>query len=1012
VTGKGTNKSLICRGLAAAILLMFAGGAAAAKLPVPVKDRPGWVVSQLLEPDFTVPQDDISQGVYYLLVDIQVYAPQKPDVEYFYHYAQHIVNQTGVEQSAQIHIDYNPAYQSLKLHEVAVWRDGKKIDKLDTARANLINRERELDQLLYSGEKTLHLVLDDIRVGDTLEYSHTVKGYNPIYEGIFAYSHYTEWAVPVRQLSIIVHWLKPNKLYHKLTGEGFEVKTELPAEGIRYIVEKRDIKALVQDEDTPFWFDPFGVVRFSESPDWQSVADWARPLMESGVSKDARILEIASNIAKMTQDPAEQIAAALQYVQTQVRYFGIEIGGNSHRPSKAEDTLARRFGDCKDKTVLLLSILRALGIESYAALVSSQMHRELKNVPPAIHVFDHVIVSVLHDGAVYWLDPTRQYQAGGLNELHQPDYGYALVLNPGARGLTEATPQRQAALGSELHETFDLSGGMQAPVLYSAHTVVSGYNAEKLRGDLADSGQTNAQKDYLNFYTQYYPSLKTIEAARFTDHPALNRMEVNEKYSIGKMWEENSSDKKLYAWFHANSILPHLQKVKVEQRNHPLKLDHPVNIRHSIEVSLHDYHWKFEDEDFSEDNPFFSFSNRISFDEKTRKLLLEYSYTSKTDFILPEQIEDYIEAYDKVSEQSRYGIFINPAAQAGGTQAEPDYLLRGLGLYIFLYTLIFVAWRVQQERQPFTGEAAYYPVTLPKFIAMWACTFGLYGFYWFYRNWLYVKQRDHSSIMPLARSIFSFLWYYPLYADLRRDNAHRHPQRSELPPRLMGIPLALAFCAAIIIFAYSGHALIASLAAMLLALPLANYILFVNRAHPEGIRHYSKWRPRHFLLALLSTPLLLWTLGSETGLTPGDTVIRGKNLLSYNMKFLQRRGIVRPGDEIEYFYSDAFISIRDDGNGFSDRHVFSYWVDDNEFFLESATYDKIKDINVTWGGWSNNTVIEVTRSDDSHFTLYASASGKRDKLFVDSLLRRWKQKRSPTGNDPDGDQVTATGDNK
>ncbi len=986
---------LLLRCLMAAALLAVTGAAAAAKLPVPVKERPDWVVYRPVELNFTVPLDTISQGVYHLLVDVQVYAPRKSDPEYFSHYAQHIVNQTGVEQSAQIYVDYNPAYESVRLHEVAVWRDGKKIDKLDTARVSLINRERDLDQLLYNGEKTLHLVLDDIRVGDTLEYSYTTKGYNPIYEGIFAYSHYTEWAVPVHKLSVMVHWLKPQPLYHQVTGSGFEVKTEPFTGGTRYIVAKTDIPAIIQDEDTPEWFDPYGVARFSESPDWQSVADWARPLMESGVSGGPEIVKIADGIARATPDPAARIAQALQYVQTEVRYFGIEIGGNSHRPSKAEDTLTRRYGDCKDKTVLLVSILRALGIEAHAALVNSQMHRELGRVPPAIQVFDHVIVRVLHDGAAYWLDPTRQYQSGGLNAIYQPDFGYALVLKPGARELTEATPRRQSPLGTEISETFDLSGGLDAPALYTARTVSTGFNAEKLRGDLADSGQSNAQQDYLRFYKQYYQSLEPVEPARFTDQPGLNRMEVEEKYAISKIWEKNADDKKLYAWFHANSILPHLRKVKVEKRKHPLELDHPVNIRHTIEVKLHDHSWKFEDEDVTEDNPFFSFHNKVHFDAETRKLLLEYSYASKTDFIPAEKTGDYIEAYDKLSDQSRYGVFVNPAALAGGTAAEPDYFLYGSVLYILLYILVFVAWRVQQERHPWTGEMAYFPVSLPKFIAMWIFTFGLYSFYWFYRNWLYVKLRDQSSIMPAARSMFFYLWHYPLYTDLRRDDAHRHPQRSELPPPLAATLLAIAFCAAIIISSSSDYGLTASLVAMLLALPLANYIQFINRANPEALRHNSKWLPRHFLLMLLGTPLLLWMLGTETGVTPGDSVIPGTRLLSYNMKFLQRRGIVHAGDEIRYFYSDAFINIHNDGNGFSDRHVFSYWVDDDEFFLESATYDKIKDIDVTWGGWGSNTIIEITRDDDSRFTLYASASGKKDKLFVDGLMERWNRQKSP-----------------
>lgn len=992
------NTSLFFRALAAVLLLAASAPAAAwlwNKYPVPVKDRPDWVEPRPVELDFTVPSADIAQGIYHVLLDTQVHVPEGGEPEYFYHSAQHIANLTGVEQGAQIHIDFNPAYQGLRLHEVAVWRDGARIDKLETARMSLINSEKELAQLIYSGEQTLHMVLDDIRVGDVLEYSYTLKGYNPIYGGIFAFSHQTQWSVPVRHLFVAVHWLKPQPLQYQVAGDDFALRIEPLPKGTRYAMEKTEIQALLREDRAPSWFNPYGSLRFSEAPDWESVADWARPLLESGVGNGPEIQRIAANIAKSAVDRPHRIAKALQYVQGEVRYYGIEIGANSHRPSKAEETLARRYGDCKDKTVLLLSILRALGVEAYAALVNTRLNRGMRDVLPAINAFDHVIVSVFHEGNIYWLDPSRQYQYGSLSSIHQPDYGYALVLKPGASALMGATPRHQAYSGNELRETFDLSAGPGAAALYSAQTTVTGLNAEKLRADLASSGRSSAQQDYLRFYKRFYPSIQPVEPAKFTDRTELNEMQVDEKYSIGAIWDKDNAEEKHNAWFHAHAVAPHLRRIKTAERRHPLALDHPVNVRQLTEVLLHDYRWKFEPEDFNEDNPFFAFSRKVRFDKAARKLLIEYNYVSKTDFVPPEQIEAYLEAYEAVNEQSRYGIFIKPAALSGGTEkkAEPDYTLYVAGFYLGMFALLFAVWRLRQKRHPVT-ESVYFPVALPKFALMWVCTFGLYGFYWFYRNWLYVKRRDRSSIMPGLRALFCPLWHYALYAELRRDNARRDPGRRHLPPAPFGIALALAFCAGIA-SAFAGYAVIAVIASMLLTLPLANYVNFVNQDDPPAIRHNSRLRAAHAVLFLLCAPLALFLLGSETGLVPGARVVEGGSLLNHNLKFLQRRGIVLPTDEVRYFYSDALINIRKDGNGFSDRHVFAYWQDDGQFFLESASFEEIRDIKVVWGQWNSDTVIEVIRRDGSRFALYAGALGGRDERFVEALLERWRQQRPP-----------------
>jgi transglutaminase-like putative cysteine protease len=983
--------------LAAACLLSAPAGAWLwNKYPVPVKAHPDWAAPQPVELAFTVPSEDIAQGIFHLLVDTQVYVPEGAEPEYFYHSAKYIANLTGVEQGAQIHIDYNPAYQSLRLHQVAVWRERERIDKLDSAHMSLINREKELAQLIYSGEQTLHLVLDDIRVGDILEYSYTLKGHNPIYEGIFAFSHQAQWQVPVRRLSVAVNWHRKGTLRYQ-AADNLEVRVELLKNGVRYSVESTDVQALQREERTPSWFNPYGSVRFSQSPDWASVADWARPLLESGVGNGPEIRKIAANIAKSSVDRPHRIAKALQYVQGEVRYYGIEIGANSHRPSKAEETLLRRYGDCKDKTVLLLSILRALGVEAYAALVNTRLNRGLGDALPAINMFDHVIVSVFHEGNIYWLDPSRQYQYGSLSSIHQPDYGYALVLKPGAFALMEATPLHQAYSATELRETFDLSAGPDAPALYNVQTTVTGLNAEKLRADLASTGRNSAQKDYLRFYKRFYPSIEATEPARFTDRPELNELEVAEKYSIRGIWQKNEDDDKHHAWLHAHAVTPHLRKMKTAERRHPLALDHPLNIRQLTEVRLHDYRWKFTSEDFNEENAFFSFSRKVRFDKAERKLLIEYNYLSKTDFVSPGEIETYIEAYEAVSEQSRYGIFIKPTALTGGTQKaqEPDYTLYVAGFYLGALMLLFAAWRLRQRRHPYTGETIYFPVALPKFALMWICTFGTYGFYWFYRNWLYVKRRDGSSIMPALRALFCPFWYYPLYAELLRDNARRDPGRRHLPPAPAGIALALAFCVLVIGPALAGYAILSIVAGMLLALPLANYIHFANRDTPAALRHNSRLRLAHAALFVLCAPPALFLLGAETGFLPGARVVAGDTLMNHNLKFLQRRGVIHPGDEIRYFYSDALLNFRTDGNGFSDRHVFAYWQDDGQFFLESANFDEIRDIKVVWGHWNSDTVIEVIRRDGSRFALYAAAFGGLDKPFVEALLERWRQQRPP-----------------
>ena len=54
---------------------------------------------------------------------------------------------------AELH--FNPAFQTLTLHEAAVWRDGVRQDRLQGARIELLRREERLEQSTLTGTQTL-----------------------------------------------------------------------------------------------------------------------------------------------------------------------------------------------------------------------------------------------------------------------------------------------------------------------------------------------------------------------------------------------------------------------------------------------------------------------------------------------------------------------------------------------------------------------------------------------------------------------------------------------------------------------------------------------------------------------------------------------------------------------------------------------------------------------------------------------------------------------------------------
>lgn len=954
--------------------------------------EPDWVAPVLMPDIDTLPQEKIRNGVYYRLVDNQVLVEQGREPQYYYHYADHIVNQTGVEGSSQLNLGYDPSYQRLRLHTLRVLRNNQVLDRIDSARMKLIQREEDMDNLIYSGHMTLNIILDDVRVGDTIEYSYSIEGMNPVFQNVFAYSHYLNWSVPVGRLSLRLLWHKPSSLQHQIKNSELALKQTETAQGKEYWISGDNVEPIKIESNTPSWFSPWGTVYFSELKSWQEVVQWGSKLYQGVTLADSHIKQLAADIKSKNTDIDAQISAALGFVQDEVRYLGIELGQNSHMPRAASTTFSNRYGDCKDKTVLLITLLKELGIKAFPALVDSDQTVN-KTTLPSIHAFDHVITTIEHNNKRYWLDPTRSHQYGGIDNIHQPDYGYALVLDEATPDLIEMLPI-QSKHGVITTDRFTLSS---EEAILTSESKSYGWDAERQRRRFEGKGLDQMQQDYLEFYQRYYSGTEVVEAIKYEDNAQENTFLTTEHYRINDFWFDNTESQRYEADFYGNLIYSSLEIPDELTRKHPLYLSHPTYQEQIVELNFKVGDWTFDDGEIIEDNQFFYFSYSTVFDKPKHQLTLHYTYRSKADYVAPEDYADYLAALKKVSEYKNFGIYMfHPSRSASEEKQDSVDLysyITPITVIIFygvMYLFVILLWLIERPRQEKSADAIFYPVSLPKFLVMWAFTFGFYGMYWFYKNFQYIKQKENNATMPIARGIFCVFWYYGLWNKLKEDNDSRFSQ-PHLPNKFIAVLLALAFFVCSIVGEYFDLSAPA-FACALLALPLANYILFVNGSNSPALIKNSKWRFRHYFLALLSTPLLLFALASDLGVIPSDAVIKGDRILGHNIKFMRRKGLINPGDKIDHFYSDALLFMNEDGNGFTQRHVFSYWKDDDGSFLqEQADYSDVKDIEVDWGvGFSAYTTVTIVRRDGSQFLLYLSNARDKDKVFVEALKSRWR----------------------
>src|SRR5262249_9186773 len=179
----------------------------------------------------------------------------------------------------------------------------------------------------------------------------------------------------------------------------------------------------------------------SEFDSWADVVRWALPLYRPSEPLSAELQAQIERWRSSFAQAEDRLIAALAFVQDEVRYTGIELGPYSHQPTPPSIVFGRRFGDCKDKALLLSTVLKRLGIEASPALVNSESRQTIADEQPSPHAFNHVIVVAELDGKRYWFDPTLSPQRGKLAVRYNPSYGFALLIRAGQSDIV-SIPQK------------------------------------------------------------------------------------------------------------------------------------------------------------------------------------------------------------------------------------------------------------------------------------------------------------------------------------------------------------------------------------------------------------------------------------------------------------------------------------------------------------------------------------------------------------------------------------------
>lgn len=545
---------------------------------------PDWVKMRSIQ-DVTAKQmGNAESGIYYVLTDFQVRTTGQGHDDWR-RVAKRVVNRAGLEAAGQLSFSVDPHFETLALHFVHIIRDGKVIDRTGEAKFRLVAQEDDLDDGIVSGAMKAITNLRDVRVGDVVDYAVTTHARSSLWPG-HGFQYTTQrFSDPQGLQALRYLWPDGMQPQFRALNSTIAFKQTRLGNMTEWEWTQTDAPATDAEKWVPQTAYQWGMVEWSTMSQWSQVVQWAMPLYAGDESLTDEFAAKLDAIAKAYPAPADRLTEVSRYLQDNIRYVGEEIGEGSYVPRRPRLVLERGYGDCKDKALLLTVALRRLGIEAAPALVSTSSGFALKQELPSPLAFDHVIVRVVLDGKVTWIDATGAHRGGrGLN-IVPSDLGYALPLRAGQTDLERMTNFPEHAGKVTVAEHYAIDPDAAVALRFDVETVYTDERADDFRASVASRGATRIAKNNLNFYSKRYAGLKESRTLDIRDDRDANVLTMVEHYELSKAdWDKDGLFSKLVTQaYNVDDILPEKQ---VTPRRNPLGLPSSALREHVIELNV------------------------------------------------------------------------------------------------------------------------------------------------------------------------------------------------------------------------------------------------------------------------------------------------------------------------------------------------------------------------------------------------------------------------------------------
>jgi hypothetical protein len=327
-----------------------------------------------------------------------------------------ILTGTGAVNYSVVKFGYDPLSAFVEIKKVRIYRSDGTTEDLDLKK--VLDYPAPAGTILW-GAREVMLEVGRLETGDAVEIYMFRKGftyallqeneddrYIPPMKGQF-YDIVEFWSSePVKTKVYQVKVPATKNLQYEFYNGDVHSAARFVDNKMVFTFTKKEILPIKTEPNMVSLSDIAPKLLLSTSPDWKAKSRWFYQVNEDFGSFEwnPEIKNKVSEIVKGAASEMDSISRLTHWVADEIRYFGLSMGkGEGYTLHKGCMTFADRCGVCKDKAGMLITMLRAAGFKSYAAMTMAGS--KIESIPA--DYFNHSVTIVqLRDGKFVLLDPT------------------------------------------------------------------------------------------------------------------------------------------------------------------------------------------------------------------------------------------------------------------------------------------------------------------------------------------------------------------------------------------------------------------------------------------------------------------------------------------------------------------------------------------------------------------------------------------------------------------------------